>query len=282
MYLSKDNRFEKYEILNKNAIKYIVIFLMLIDHIGSFFPFHSPAVIAIGFISRLTAPTMALSIAEGYHYTKDINKYMLRMFIFAIISYVPYNLCRTAYINPFHLYPGSTVPEFFSASGTVFIDPNVFIPAINSTLAINESSVILTLFLGLFTIYLWDKINISKYLKLIITLLILWLSAFCNWYYYLIILCLIFYFFKDDPKKMWTLFSVLAIIYIFSIRIFLNPFHLAFSWGFEIYKLGIILVPFFFLLYNGKSGTKSAFHKWFFYIFYPAHLLILGILRFLV
>ena len=281
MYISTDNRFEKYEILNKNVLKYIVIFLMLIDHIGSFFPFHSTGVIIIGIISRLTAPTMALSIAEGYHYTKDINKYMQRMFIFAIISYVPYNLCRTANVSPFHLYPGTSIPEFLSASGTVFAEPNVFISAINSTFVVNESSVILTLFLGLFTIYLWDKINISKYLKLIITLLILWISAFCNWYYYIILLCLIFYYFKEDPKKLWASFAVVALLYIFSIRIFANPFHFAFSMGFEIYKLGIIFVPFFFLLYNGKSGTKSAFNKWFFYIFYPAHLLILGLIRFL-
>ena len=33
-------------------------------------------------------------------------------------------------------------------------------------------------------------------------------------------------------------------------------------------------------LYNGKRSEKHrTFSKWFFYIFYPAHLLILGILR---
>lgn len=255
---------------------------MLIDHIGTFFPFTSTPIIIVGIISRLTAPTMALSIAEGYYYTRDVNKYMKRMFIFAIISYIPYNLLRTAKISPFHLYPGFTVPEFFSASGTLFIDPNLFISAINSTLIINESSVILTLFFGLFTIYLWDKINISKYLKLIITLFILWLSAFCNWYYYLILLCLIFYYFREDPKKLWASFFVVALLYIFTVRLFVNPFHLAFSMEFQIYKIGMFLVPFFFLMYNGKSGKKSAFNKWFFYIFYPAHLFILGVLRFLI
>lgn len=282
MYIVKDNRFEKYEIINKNVLKYIVIILMLFDHICSFFPFHSPGVMAIGFISRLTAPTMALSIAEGYHYTRDVNKYMKRMFLFSIISYIPYNLCRTANINPFHLYPGTSIPQFLSASGTIFTEPNLFIPTINSTLVINESSVILTLFFGLVTIYLWDQTNISKYLKLIITLFILWLSAFCNWHYYLILLCLIFYYFKEDPKKMWTLYSIVALLYIFSVRLFANPFHLAFSLEFELYTLGVFLVPSFFLLYNGKSGTKNAFNKWFFYIFYPGHLLILGLIRFVV
>ena len=31
--------------------------------------------------------------------------------------------------------------------------------------------------------------------------------------------------------------------------------------------------------YNGESGSRHPFHKWFFYGFYPAHLLILGLLR---
>ncbi|MCQ2972519.1 MAG: conjugal transfer protein TraX [archaeon] len=33
------------------------------------------------------------------------------------------------------------------------------------------------------------------------------------------------------------------------------------------------------MLYNGESGKKSAFNKWFFYIFYPGHLLIIGLIR---
>ena len=34
--------------------------------------------------------------------------------------------------------------------------------------------------------------------------------------------------------------------------------------------------------YNGKGGSKSAFNKWFFYVFYPLHLIILGILKWYV
>ena len=42
---------------------------------------------------------------------------------------------------------------------------------------------------------------------------------------------------------------------------------------------GIIILHF----YNGKKSEKAPkFSKWFFYIFYPAHLLILSIVRIIV
>lgn len=278
MYITTNNRFKEYEFMNRNVIKFIVIILMLFDHISYFLP-ASPTVVFIGMISRLTAPTMALSAAEGYHYTRDIHKYMKRMIVFAVISYIPYVLYRTAKFIPIQLYSGSTFPEFLRATGAIVVEPSVYISAINSVLVVHETSVIFTLFLGLFTIYLWDKINIPKILKLIITLFIFWISAFSNWHYCLILLCLIFYFCRENPKKMWTLFTIVAFLYIFSIRLFADPFHLAFSMNFELYRIGIFLVPLFFSMYNGEAGTKSAFNKWFFYIFYPAHLLALGLIR---
>ncbi|MBS7258550.1 hypothetical protein [Methanobrevibacter gottschalkii] len=46
------------------------------------------------------------------------------------------------------------------------------------------------------------------------------------------------------------------------------------------FRLGIFLVPFLLLFYNGKPGSKASIHKWFFYIFYPTHLIFIGILGF--
>ncbi|MBQ2666422.1 MAG: hypothetical protein IJD23_10525 [Spirochaetaceae bacterium] len=129
---------------------------------------------------------------------------------------------------------------------------------------------------------LWDRVNVSKYLKLIITLAIFWISSFSNWHYVMILLCLIFYFLKENPKRMWFAFSIVALLYIFNVRLFADPFAPAFTMNFIFFKIGIFLVPLFFMLYNGKAGNKSSFNKWFFYIFYPAHLLAIGIFRLLV
>lgn len=271
---------EKYEILNRNHLKYLAIIFMIIDHISFFYDPNNPIIIACGFISRVTAPIMALFIAEGYHYTRDVKKYMKRLFLFAIISYVPFTLFMAGSFLPVQLFAGSITPHFFFASGE--INPQPFVYLLNSTLVILETSVIFTLFLGLVTIYLWDKVNLPIYIKVIITLLIVWISSFSDWKFILIAMCLIFYFFKDDPKKLWGTFAIIAILSMFSVRLLVNPFYPAFSMNFELSEAGIILVPLFFALYNGKPGSKSAFHKWFFYIFYPGHLLLLGLIRILI
>lgn len=74
--------------LNRNQIKYIVIIAMLIDHIAWGFvddinPFLGSC---MHFVGRLTGPTMAYFVGEGYSYTKDVGKYQKRLALFALIS----------------------------------------------------------------------------------------------------------------------------------------------------------------------------------------------------
>ena len=56
--------------LNRNQLKYLVIAAMLIDHIAwAFVPTASLLGQVMHVIGRLTGPTMAYMLAEGYHYT---------------------------------------------------------------------------------------------------------------------------------------------------------------------------------------------------------------------
>jgi len=70
-----------------NMLKLIAIVAMVIDHVGAVF---FPEVALFRIIGRLTMPIMAFFIAEGYHYTKNLNAYMLRLLIFGLITMVPY------------------------------------------------------------------------------------------------------------------------------------------------------------------------------------------------
>ena len=78
--------------LNSNWIKCIAIIAMTIDHIAwLLYPGYTTDIIPITMhiIGRITCPIMCYFIAEGYHYTKDINKYTKRLFLFAFISHFP-------------------------------------------------------------------------------------------------------------------------------------------------------------------------------------------------
>ena len=82
--------------LNGNQLKLIAITAMTIDHLAwTLWPgySHNPAAIACHIMGRLTAPIMWFFIVEGYHYTHDVNKYTLRLFILALVSHFAYNFC---------------------------------------------------------------------------------------------------------------------------------------------------------------------------------------------
>lgn len=79
--------------LNSNHLKIIAIIAMTIDHLADLlYPNMQNNIVPIilHVIGRLTAPIMFFFICEGYHYTKNLKKYITRLFIFAIISHFAY------------------------------------------------------------------------------------------------------------------------------------------------------------------------------------------------
>ena len=79
--------------LNSNHLKLIAIIAMTLDHIADLiYPGMQNNIISIilHIIGRLTAPIMFFFICEGFYYTKNLKKYILRLFIFAIISHFAY------------------------------------------------------------------------------------------------------------------------------------------------------------------------------------------------
>ena len=60
---------------------------MLVDHLGYFF---FPDLFWLRIIGRLAFPLFAWLIANGAYHTKNIHAYLLRLFMFALISQVPF------------------------------------------------------------------------------------------------------------------------------------------------------------------------------------------------
>ena len=79
--------------MNIFMIKIIACVTMFLDHIK----YASPEFVnyVTVYMGRIAFPLFAFMITEGYVHTKDLNKYKKRLFIFAIISQIPFMFFRT-------------------------------------------------------------------------------------------------------------------------------------------------------------------------------------------
>lgn len=80
--------------MSTTVLKIIAIISMLIDHLGAsgLIPYGSPLYTVCRVIGRLAFPLFCFCAAEGLKYSKNRKKYVLRLFIFALISEVPFDL----------------------------------------------------------------------------------------------------------------------------------------------------------------------------------------------
>ena len=75
--------------MNSTVLKLIAIITMIIDHVGLRLTANNLILRGIG---RLAFPIFAFQLVEGYKHTKNLNKYKLRLLVFALVSEIPYNL----------------------------------------------------------------------------------------------------------------------------------------------------------------------------------------------
>ncbi len=232
--------------MNRNQLKYLLIFAMLIDHIASDYV---PTTTLLGQLmhvfGRLTGPGMSLLLAEGYQYTKNKKKYAIRLFVFALISWVPFSL-RT-----YHRF--------------LYFGPGMF-------------GMIWTLFLAFITVWMWDKLKIHKAFKVMLVILTCILSLFGDWCIFAVLWALFAYIYRDNAKKKWISYGIVAAVAAIFPMVFAGIAE-GRPW-LEAYQLGVALVPIVItFFYSREPGSRHPFHKWFFYVFYPLHILVLYLLK---
>ena len=234
---------------------------MLIDHIAwAFVPLLSVSGQIMHFIGRFTAPIMCYFIAEGYFHTKDIRKYILRIGIFAIISQIPFVIAEKL-----------TSPPVMMIDGKLWINPELLIPSFN---------VMFTLILGLVSLALWKIEIIEKPLRIMIVISLCFISLSGDWICFSVLWILFFGIYRNDNKRKWISYYCIALssMTIVTTTNILSGLPL---WC-NFWQLGLLFPPIILHFYNEKKGSKNPFHKWFFYIFYPLHLLVIGIIKFYI
>ena len=75
------------KLLNRDAIKYIAMFTMFLNHVANIFLEPGTMLFTVLVdIGYFTAPVMCYFLVEGYHYTRSKKKYARRLAVFALIS----------------------------------------------------------------------------------------------------------------------------------------------------------------------------------------------------
>lgn len=239
--------------ISANAIKYFAVFAMLIDHIAwCFVDTNSILGIIMHLIGRMTAPIMTYFIVEGYHYTRNVNKYLARLAIFAAVSWIPFLFMEYGTLLPF-----------------TFVDGNLYFnPA---------QGVIYTFFLTLLAMKTVHSQSLPKPAKVMLVIGLCLLSSIGDWFFFPIIWALLLDKYRGNFKKQAAAFAISSLVLMTLMIMFLMD---GFANNWFQYGVLLALIPLYF--YNGEKGRGGRFNKWFFYVFYPAHLLILGILKWYV
>lgn len=240
--------------LNSNTVKVIAIVAMTVDHLAwMLYPGYPTEIIPVlmHIIGRITCPIMCYFIAEGYYYTKNVRKYTARLFLFAIISHVPYVLTS---IN--------------------FVDWHSFIPFYYGDV-LNQTSVMWSLAWGLVMLRVANSNKMKQGVKTLLILLICLVSFPSDWSCIASLCILVFGTNRGNFKAqmLWMVFyvSIYAAVYFFAL-----------DKVYGLIQMAVVLAVPVLMIYNGQRGNNPRINKimkWVFYIYYPLHLAIIGLIQ---
>lgn len=236
--------------ITSSTLHILAMVFMLCDHLwGTIVPGND----WLTCIGRLSMPIFAFLLVEGYFHTSNLKKYAGRLFLFALISEIPFNLAIGGRV----LYP---------------IHQNILWSFLISLWLIHRNEKARQ------TGKLWRRILTGTATVAIGT--VLGLLTFVDYYHAGILTILVFYFFRGrkwwhyagQALGLWYLNTEVLGGLVYEFTLFGLPviFH---QQAFAM----LALIPIW--LYRGRQGHRSKTFQYVCYGFYPFHLLILGLLK---
>lgn len=227
----------------------IAMALMLCDHMWITVIPGNDWMTAIG---RIAFPIFAFMTVEGFFYTKNLKKYMERLFVFALLSEIPFNLVAGG--RAFYPLHQNVIWTFLIGTGLMWINEKAKEKTVSTRLLVAVGTVGLGFVLGLLSL--------------------------CDYHYAGILTVLVFYFFRG--RKFWNFALQFFCLWYINTEILSGFYYVVQIFGreVEIVRQGFAifaLLPIW--LYRGKQGLYNKGIKALYYWFYPAHLIILWLIR---
>ena len=220
--------------MNSRVVKFIAMAAMLVDHIGMvLFPDH----IIFRVVGRIAMPLFCFLIAYGVTKTRNIFKYFLRLFVFAIVVQLWLN---------------------FVISGNLF--------------EFEQLNVFFTLAIGVLTVGLIKKcrifaIGLVCVMFVIMTVMIIDVFVPVDYSGAGVLLIVLFYL----GLKHLSL-NKAKIAAFFSLAVFNLVLEIVYGYHIQWFSMFEFFVIVFFV---DQKLKISVYEKWAFYVFYPLHLTIL-------
>jgi len=237
--------------LNGNVLKILAVVFMTLDHTRV-------AVVDgnmwMNYIGRLSFPIFAFLISEGFIHTSNFKKYLLRLTAFAVISEIPFN---------------------------VFCSSKTFFP--------QYQNVLFTFFLSVLALVLIDFAKKEPTLPKVAgaglgTVIIVFLAEVLKVDYggAGVVIVIAFYLFRKFPFAFLAQFITVFVVFILFYPgrpVFFKIQDLIFCIPVQSFAL-FSFIPIW--LYNGKKGGGGKFLQYGTYGFYPVHIAILCVVRYLL
>ena len=227
----------------------IAMVLMLCDHLWATIVPGNDWLTDIG---RIAFPIFAFMSVEGFFHTKNLKKYAGRLFVFALISEVPFNLVvGNSVFYPLHQ---NVLWTFLIGVGLMWINEKAKDKKIHTRLLVAVITVVMGFLLGIL--------------------------SFCDYHYAGVLTVLMFYFFRG---RKWQNFVLQALCMWYINTQILSGFYYEweiFGTKIEVVRQGfamLALIPIW--LYKGKQGFYNKWIRALYYWFYPVHLFVLWRIR---